>query len=352
MDVPKRAKLWIGPSGWSYDDWNGVVYPVSKPRGFKPLAYLARFFSAVEVNSSFYRIPTARMTAAWVPLVPRDFRFAFKLTQSFTHQRGDSPAQSDAGAFRAALAPIREAGLLGPLLIQFPWSFRFTAESADWLKRLADTFPDFDRCIEVRHSSWGTTEALAELRRAGGYCNIDQPQLHDCLSPTQHVFGETAYVRLHGRNARNWFAGMQPTSATGSHGAAQPTPSTVVRRDAAEQPASPEGARRDAGEETNSDTRVSDAKRIPSFERYNYLYSEDELREWLRRIDAMCAQAEDAYVFANNHYRGQGPANALELRAMLENRHVAVPNELLQTYPRLRAIAQPPREPGLFDAQP
>ena len=76
MDIAGRGRLWIGTSGWSYDDWKGVVYPRRKPRGFKPLAYLARFINAVEVNTSFYRIPTARMTSAWVPQVPAEFRFA------------------------------------------------------------------------------------------------------------------------------------------------------------------------------------------------------------------------------------------------------------------------------------
>lgn len=134
------------------------------------------------------------------------------------------------------------------------------------------------------------------LCQVGGYCNIDQPRLRNCLGPTQHVFGKSAYVRLHGRNAKNWFA-----------------------------------------------------ENVPTFERYNYLYSDDELHEWAAKLDAICTQSENAYVFANNHYHGQAPANALELRAMLEECKVAVPEELIQAYPRLAAIALPPREPGLFD---
>ncbi|MGD8451429.1 MAG: DUF72 domain-containing protein [Phycisphaerae bacterium] len=294
MSEAARARLWIGPSGWSYDDWSGVVYPQRKPRGFKPLAHIARYFNAVEVNSSFYRIPMARMTAAWVPLVPADFRFAFKLTQIFTHERGSFPDRPEVDAFTAALEPIREADRLGPLLMQFPWSFRFTPVAVDWLRRLAEAFPQFDRFVEVRHASWATPEALAVLAEVGGYCNIDQPRLRDCLGPTGHVLGRDAYVRLHGRNARSWFA-----------------------------------------------------ENVPSYERYNYLYTDAELREWVERIEAICAKAESAYVFANNHFRGQGPVNALELRALLEGRQVAVPEKLLEAYPRLREIALPPAEPGL-----
>jgi uncharacterized protein YecE (DUF72 family) len=91
------------------------------------------------------------------------------------------------------------------------------------------------------------------------------------------------------------------------------------------------------------------ADNIPTYERYNYLYGEDELREWVGRLNAMGTQAANVYVFANNHYRGQGVTNALELRALLEGSPVAVPEDLLRAYPRLKRIAQPPREPRLFD---
>jgi uncharacterized protein YecE (DUF72 family) len=318
MNTAHRAKLRIGPAGWSYPDWDAVVYPTVRPRGFKPLAFIARHFNAVEVNSSFYRIPTPRMTDAWTHLVPRDFRFAMKLTRIFTHQRGEWPGRSDFDAFRDAAEPLQTAGLLGPVLMQFPWSFRFTPENVDWLARLADELPGFERVVEIRHRSWEPPEALAALRRAGAFCNIDQPRLHDCLPPTSHVFGadrggadggeskdgslpgrRIGYVRLHGRNARNWFA-----------------------------------------------------QNVPAFERYNYLYSVEELREWAERIERMSQEADELYVIANNHYRGQGVVNALELRALLEGGLVQAPSELLDAYPRLRAVAAPPAQARLFDPPP
>jgi uncharacterized protein YecE (DUF72 family) len=296
MEPTQRTRLWIGPSGWVFDDWYGVVYPLSPPRGFKPLAYLARYFNAVEVNASFYRLPTPRMTAAWPRLVPPDFRFAFKLTQIFTHQRTEFPPASAVREFSAGVEPVRAAGLLGPLLMQFPWSFRYTPEALEWLRRLADAFPDYERFVEVRHASWAPPEAVAALSQFGGYCNIDQPRLRDCLRPTAHVSAGSAYVRLHGRNAKNWFAENRPT-----------------------------------------------------YERYDYLYSEDELREWVARLRKMGETAGSLYVFANNHYRGQGPVNALELRVMLSQQPVHAPAELIAAYPRLRSVTRPPRERGLFD---
>jgi len=297
MSASGPARFWIGPSGWQYDDWNGVFYPADPPRGFQPLAYLARYFDAVEINSSFYRMPTPRAAEGWVRRVRPDFRFAIKLTQHFTHQRLTFPPARDVDAFKEALRPLREAARLGPILIQFPWSFRYGPQSAEWLARLADAFADYARAIEVRHASWAAPEAQAVLAAAGGVCSIDQPRLHGCLPPSAHVTGGRAYVRLHGRNARTWFA---------------------------------EG--------------------LPPFERYNYLYNEAELKEWVQRLRVMAGEAEEVYVFANNHYKGQGPVNALELKAMLGGERVSVPPELLAAYPRLRSIARPEAPRSLFDA--
>ena len=295
MSTAPRARFYVGPSGWSYDDWAGIVYPARRPRGFRPLSHIARLFNAVEVNSSFYRTPTPRTTAGWVEQTPAEFRFTFKLHQAFTHARTAFPEPAEVEAVLAALRPVKEAGRLGPLLIQFPWSLRHGAAAVEWLKRLAETFAEVPRVVEVRHRSWATDEARAALRLVGGCCNIDQPALRDCLGPSADVFGEVAYARLHGRNAANWFA-----------------------------------------------------ENIPGYERYNYLYSDRELAEWAERLRAMAQEAREVYVFANNHYKGQGVANALELREMLGAPRVEVPAELRAAYPRLGAISAPPRQAGLF----
>ncbi len=288
--------LCIGPSGWAYDDWYGPFYPKIRPAGFRPLAFLARYFNAVEVNSSFYRTPSAHTTAAWQRLVPGDFRFAVKLHRSFTHDRATFPERAEIEAFRAALAPLRDAGVLGPVLAQFPWSLRFAPASVAWLERVAAALEGHVLHFEVRHASWAEEEGLAALRRLGGYCNIDQPALRDCLPPSEHVFGDVAYVRLHGRNAANWFA---------------------------------EGR--------------------PAFARYDYLYSDAELREWVERLNRIGGAARETYVFTNNHYRGQGPANAVELRALLEGKPQPAPAELVRAFPRLARLATAPAPETLFE---
>ncbi len=289
------AKLWIGTSGWSYPDWRGVVYPRRAGRGFHPLRYLAGFCNAVEVNASFYALPDPRHTSQWAELVPEDFRFSFKLTRTFTHDpAGGSRAELD--AFCAALEPLRAAGRLGPVLAQFPWSFRYNRRNAERLARLADALADQRLVIEVRHASWDCPAGRDLLARLGTWCRIDQPPLRDCLGPDVDAPGPLAYVRLHGRNAANWFA-----------------------------------------------------ENIEPWQRYDYLYSRSELREWVERLTRICAAAREVYVLANNHYRGQGLVNALELKALLHGGRVAVPPPLVASYPRLADIAAPSGQMELFD---
>lgn len=273
------------------------MFPRTLRRGEHALTLLSRMFNAVEVNSSFYSLPRAAVTRRWPALVPSQFRFAVKLTQSFTHDRDRFPPSADVRQFREALEPLREEGVLGPILAQFPWSFRYTPLSVERIRQIADALPGVQRVYEVRHSSWGSDDAQAAIRGAGACCNIDQPPLRDCLGPSAHASQGVGYVRLHGRNSATWFA---------------------------------DG--------------------LPAFERYNYLYSEGELREWVQRLNAIAAKAQEVYVFTNNHYAGQAPANALELRGLLGMPAVQIPESLLARFPRLSAIAANPTSPTLFDA--
>ncbi len=284
----RRARIRIGPSGWSYPDWKGIVYPAGAGSRFDALRYMSEYFDAIEVNTSFYRPPTPKTTRSWVRRVSdrEGFRFAFKLWQRFTHERTGIDA-GDVDAVRAGLDPVFEAGLLGCVLMQFPWSFRNTAESIDWLASLAGRFGGYPLVAEVRHDSWDGREARARFAELGvGICNIDQPSLGRCLGPAAHATGRIGYVRFHGRRNDTWFA---------------------------------------------ENARPSD--------RYDYLYGEGELREWVGRIDSIASQTDEVYVFTNNHYRGQAPANALQLRAMMENRKVSVPAELAVHFRFLEQIS-------------
>jgi uncharacterized protein YecE (DUF72 family) len=276
----------VGTSGWSYTDWEGRFYPHAKPRGFDELSYLARYFDCVEVNSSFYRPPTSRMTESWLRRTPPAFTFTFKLFQRFTHERSTPWTPAEVAEYRDGVAPVLAAGRLGAVLVQFPWSFRADDEAYRHLEAVQKDFGDLPLVVEVRHASWTTPEAFHFLKDRGmGFASIDQPASRGSVPPMTLVTSPVGYVRLHGRNADAWF-------------------------------------KKDAGRD----------------ERYNYLYADAELDEWIERIREIARASEKTYVFTNNHYRGQAPANALQLLSKLSGGPVPVPPAMLDAYPFLDSV--------------
>lgn len=286
----KNATVRVGPAGWSYDDWKGIVYPSEMPRQLHPLEFLSRYFDTVEVNSSFYRPLQAHYASNWVTLLdgnPR-FKLTAKLYKAFTHDRDTWPAQHDIDAVRAGFDPLVDAGRLGAVLVQFPWSFKRTVDNRNWLARVVGTFSEYPLALEVRHASWNRPEVFEELaERHIAFCNIDQPLFSDSLEPTDKVTARVGYVRLHGRNANDWF-------------------------------------REDAGRD----------------ERYDYLYSKEELGQWLLKIERIREMASEVYAITNNHYRGQAVVNAFELQDGLGIRkQTPLPDSLIEAYPRLKELA-------------
>ena len=311
----------VGVAGWDYPDWGGIVYPAPAPRGFDRLSFLAAYFDAVEINSTFYRQPDPKAARSWASRVSSkgSFQFTAKLFQLLTHAPTGSLASRDRSAtappaaldlraeartFLAGIDPLREAGRLGAVLMQFPHAFHDRPRSRAHLETLAGLLPGLPLVAEFRHRSWDNEAALAFLRDLGvGFCNIDQPALGATLPPTAHATSRVAYVRLHGRNAANWFA-----------------------------------PREDAGA------------------RYDYFYSPEELRSWVERTRSIAAGAEEVFVIANNHYRGKGPANALMLRSAVSRQRVQAPASLVAAFPYLKEMADPvetrerevPRQGRLF----
>jgi len=286
--MSKPGVVRVGTAGWSYDDWKGIVYPKPAPKGFHPLEYLSRFFDTLELNVTFYRPVPAGNAKTWVQKVkgnPR-FKFTAKMWQRFTHEREIEPAPDEVRQVREGMDLLLREGKLGAVLLQFPWSFKRTPENRVWLARQIETFHDYPLAIEVRHSSWNQPdvyEGLAE--RCVGFCNIDQPLFHQSLTPSAKVTSCVGYVRLHGRNWEDWF-------------------------------------RDDAGRD----------------ERYDYLYSEEELKPWLEKIEQIRKQADEVYVITNNHYRGQAVVNAFDIQHGLGKTDFVLPQHLVDEYPGLKRL--------------
>jgi uncharacterized protein YecE (DUF72 family) len=278
--------IYVGPAGWSYEDWKGAVYP-SKGRGFDPLEYLSSIFQTIEINSTFYRPPTPRQTSSWCKRVSHNpsFRFTAKLYRGFTH-KPEELNEGDREAVLTGMAPLVEEGRLGALLVQFPYSFHNTEENRRWLKTLCEDFGHLPLVVEVRHGSWNRPEFFRLLEDLGvGFCNIDQPRVSYSMGRTKRVTSPVAYLRLHGRNKANWF-------------------------------------REDAGSEA----------------RYDYLYNDEELDEIARWAVDLAQGAQELYVVTNNHFRGQAVCNAIQLMARLPNQRLYIPELLSVTFPKLKEL--------------
>ncbi len=249
----------FGTSGFSYDDWVGPVYPEDLPRR-EWLAYYAKEFDSVELNVTFYRVPGQKTVAGWIERTPPDFAFSVKANRELTHERS-SP---DFTGFRAGIGPLIDSGKLACILAQFPYSFHANPENRDYLRRLREGLSELPVVVEFRDQSWVTEQTFGQLSELGlGYCSVDEPNLRGLMPAVAKATGPLAYVRFHGRNAQKWW------------------------------------------------------EHEYAWERYDYTYSDDELREWVPRIRGLEAESEAVLVYANNHYRGQSLETIRKLREML-----------------------------------
>ncbi|HET8724721.1 MAG TPA: DUF72 domain-containing protein [Anaeromyxobacteraceae bacterium] len=294
----------VGVAGWDYEDWKGVVYPSPAPRGFDPLAWLSGFFPLVEVNSTFYRPAAPRTVRSWLSRVEGrlDFRFSAKVWRRLTHERAPLSA-ADVRAAREGLDLLAGDGRLAAALLQFPWSFKRDPESRAWLREVTRALRGLPLVLEVRHASWNVPELYASLAAEGiGFVNLDQPLFRNSLGPSAVATAPVAYVRIHGRNAADWFR--------------------------------------------------ADATRD---ERYDYLYAPEELSPWVDRVRAVAAApgVAEVVVVTNNHFGGQEVVNALQLRSMIERRRVEGPATLWERFAAaLDPFADPVTSPSSSPSSP
>lgn len=286
-----KPKIHIGPAGWSYPDWAGIVYPAKHSKTFDPLAFLASYFNLIEINNTFYRVPARRTCSDWARRVDDrpGFVFTAKAPRDFTHRKTPA-ADNEIRTFRAAIEPLLDKERLGAVLLQFPWSFRMTPDATRKIKSLVDRMAPLPTAVEVRHGSWESADAAAFFRDwAIPMCGVDQPLIGESLSPDTYSPGEAGvYFRLHGRNHKNWF-------------------------------------------NNNADRD----------QRYDYLYSEKQLEAWRDKVRDVSEGIQRVFVVLNNHFRGQAVANALQLDAMLSGSKSDSPPGVVAEYPHTDKHLEP-----------
>lgn len=199
------GRYWIGCSGWAYDDWVGPFYPSGTPPG-DFLSCYARVFRVVEVDSSFYRAPTSFLVRRWADRTPEGFRFALKVPRDVTHESDPAAVHDVLDPFLSSLEPLRSRGKLGPVVLQFPPSFR-AGNGAARLELLLDAVPrEYALAVELRHSSWWTdaTRSLLERRGAALVWSV-VPETR----PPPWVTGDFLYARFIGDRALTQFDRIQ-----------------------------------------------------------------------------------------------------------------------------------------------
>jgi uncharacterized protein YecE (DUF72 family) len=247
----------IGTSGFSYADWRGRFYPEGMTDR-DMLAYYATRFPVVELNFTYYRMPNDRTLGTMVDRTPPGFEFAVKAHQSMTHELGGGPDRKTAfEQFKTALSPFEQAGRLGCVLFQFPWKFRPSADNRAYLGEIRDRYPELPLIVEFRNNEWDRPETYDTLRsRDLGYCCVDEPQIGGLMPRQAVATSNLGYVRFHGRNAAKWYSHKE------------------------------------------------------AWERYDYLYSPEELTEWVPLVQRLQTGTAKTYVLYNNCHAGQAPRNA------------------------------------------
>ena len=268
------GRILVGTCNWAD---HKRFYPPGLPAGEK-LTHYARFFPIVEADTTFYGIPDPSVASAWATNTPARFLFNVKAYKALTfHERNADgkarrPEEEEVRDFLAFLEPLRDGGKLRALHYQFPPWFTARPGNMDYLAEVAERHPRDQVVIEMRHRSWGEAARFAQLeellREAGmSYCIVDQPQLGSGSMPAHITVTseELAVVRMHGRNYRTWYK-----------------------------------------------------KAERSDERFNYLYPEEELLEWVPEVRALADRAKEVHVLFNNNRSNYAVVNGLQMARLLD----------------------------------
>jgi uncharacterized protein YecE (DUF72 family) len=250
----------IGTSGYSFEDWRGNFYPAQIAKG-KMLDHYQAYFNTVEINSTYYRIPHPAIMYNIVKKTKTEFDFFVKANQTLTHQR--RAIEVPTKEFLESVRPIADRGQLKGILAQFPYSFKYSPNNLGYLGMCQDLLKPYPMFVEFRHDSWMRKETYQKLiDNKISFVSVDGPQLRGLMPPEMITTTDTAYIRLHGRNAEQWWDG-------GSL-------------------------------------------------RYDYNYSQEELEDWKNKLERLRGGVSKAFLFFNNCHLGQAVKNARQMMRMLE----------------------------------
>jgi uncharacterized protein YecE (DUF72 family) len=197
-------KTIVGTSGYSFPDWVGTFYPAGTSREGMFELY-ARQFAAVELNFTYYRMPTLSAIDGLTRRSPEGFSFWVKANQQLTHEQN----RSVAAEFLDSLSPMAEAGKLSGILLQFPQSFHRTLETRQYLAAVLEDLSGPPLAVEFRHQSWADPSVAAGLRARNTTLVIpDVPDVPGLYRARAQLTTRTGYLRLHSRSAEKWHAGM------------------------------------------------------------------------------------------------------------------------------------------------
>jgi uncharacterized protein YecE (DUF72 family) len=261
--TPIMADIFIGTSGFSYDDWKGEFYP-SNMTSKDYLTFYARHFNALELNFSYYRMPTAEQSRQMLLKSGERLEFVVKAHREMTHEISERSLKEATPSFREGISPFVNANRLGGILLQFPQSFHYDTEQRIYLKSLIECLLPNPLFVEFRQKSWLRESVYNTLREMGvGLVCVDEPALPSLIPPMAIHTADTAYIRFHGRNSKNWYG----TDATA---------------------------------------------------RYDYIYTEEELRDWVPKIKTLSERTKKLFIFFNNHAKAQAVTNTKMLINLLE----------------------------------
>ena len=285
------ATVRLGTCSWADEGLLRSWYPRGVSTAEARLRHYAERFDAVEVDSPFYRLPDPAVTARWAQRTPAGFVFHAKAAKGMTHHEEADLAASVA-QFRASLEPLELSGKLRGVLLQYHPRFVKSREALAELERVPALLEPLVPLIEFRHRSWleedERADTLAFLERTGlAYVSVDAPRTRasNVLPPVAAVTHAVAYVRFHGRNVRTW----------------------NIRAD-------------------------------KSWKRFDWMYSAEELAEWVAPLARLAGEAEEVYALFNNNRDDFAPRSAALLRGLLDEAGV----------PAAGGVEPPPVAPTLF----